>query len=98
MSSSLKLSNLLLFTLGASNYLPFFQVTSKQLLKLWENMRRKYKPEIQAKLAQCSDVTMEDEIDVMLSVLSEGDYSNISFNGDGWYNLLVLYISLVYTP
>lgn len=46
-------------------------------------MRRKYKPEIQAKLAQCPDITMEDEIDVMLSALSGSDFSNLPFNGDG---------------
>lgn len=53
-------------------------------------MRRKYKPEIQAKLAQCPDITMEDEIDVMLSALSGSDFSNLPFNGDGQYIPMVL--------
>lgn len=53
-------------------------------------MRRKYKPEIQAKLAQCSDITMEDEINVMLSALSGSDFSNLPFNGDGQYINVVL--------
>ncbi|KAK3913195.1 ATP-dependent RNA helicase abstrakt, partial [Frankliniella fusca] len=65
------------------------QVTSKQLLKVWENMRRKYKPEIQAKVAECPDITMEDEIDVMLSALSGADYSSLPFNGDGTIEVIL---------
>lgn len=77
--------SILFYTTGMAlhHYWIFFQVTSKQLLKVWENMRRKYKPEIQAKLAQCSEITMEDEIDVMLSTLSGGDFPSLPFNGDG---------------